>query len=224
MLPDPETFDLAELCDAADVTPRTVRYYVQQGLLPSPGTRGPGTRYDRGHLDRVLLIKRLQREHLPLAEIRRRLASLDDAAVAALLHQPSERPADSSALAYLRDVLAGHTPSAEAPIARGILPPSAPSPRRDARRPPPAMSEDADMVAELGEGAFAPQHGRVSAPVAVHEGQDRLYNDRSTWERIALAPDIELHVRRPMSRPENKLVDRLIEYARTLFSKTEERR
>lgn len=80
------------------------------------------------------------------------------------------------------------------------------------------------MVAELGEGAFAPQHGRVSAPVAVHEGQDRLYNDRSTWERIALAPDIELHVRRPMSRPENKLVDRLIEYARTLFSKTEERR
>jgi DNA-binding transcriptional MerR regulator len=37
-----DTYDLAELCDLADVTPRTVRYYVQQGLLPSPGARGPG--------------------------------------------------------------------------------------------------------------------------------------------------------------------------------------
>src|ERR671916_1871922 len=73
-----ESFDLTELSSAAGVTPRTIRYYVQQGLLPSPGTRGPGTRYERAHLDRLQLIRRLQRLHLPLAEIRRRLEALDD--------------------------------------------------------------------------------------------------------------------------------------------------
>jgi hypothetical protein len=41
---------------------------------------------------------------------------------------------------------------------------------------------------------------------------------RSTWERIELAPDVELHVRRPQSRAQNKLIDRLVQQARTLFS------
>jgi hypothetical protein len=41
--------------------------------------------------------------------------------------------------------------------------------------------------------------------------------DRSTWERIALAPDLELHVRRPLSRIQNKLLERLLELARKLF-------
>ena len=34
--------------------------------------------------------------------------------------------------------------------------------------------------------------------------------ERSQWERIDLAPDIELHVRRPLPRPTAKQVDRLI--------------
>src|SRR3712207_6888934 len=108
MLPDVESFDLNELSEAAGVTPRTVRYYVQQGLLPSPGTRGPGTRYDRVHLDRLQLIRRLQRQHLPLAEIRRRLEALDDDGVREALVTPldqSEVSPQSTALDYVRDLL-----------------------------------------------------------------------------------------------------------------------
>jgi hypothetical protein len=40
---------------------------------------------------------------------------------------------------------------------------------------------------------------------------------RSQWERIALSPDIELHVRRPLSRFANRQVDRLIAAARDLI-------
>ena len=65
-----ESYDLLELCDASDVTPRTVRCYVQQGLLPSPESRGRGAKYDGTHVKRLQLIKRLQAKHLPLAEIR----------------------------------------------------------------------------------------------------------------------------------------------------------
>lgn len=65
-----DTFRLPELADAAGVTPRTVRYYIAQGLLPSPGRLGPNTRYGREHLDRLHRIRRLQEEGLPLARIR----------------------------------------------------------------------------------------------------------------------------------------------------------
>ena len=64
---------LRELGEQAGVSPRTVRYYIALGLLPSPGRLGPSTRYGRVHLDRLRLIKRLQEERLSLAEIRQRL-------------------------------------------------------------------------------------------------------------------------------------------------------
>jgi UV DNA damage repair endonuclease len=41
---------------------------------------------------------------------------------------------------------------------------------------------------------------------------------RSTWDRIPLAPDVELHIRRPLSREQNRQVERLIEAARDLFA------
>src|SRR5918992_5075839 len=117
MLPEMDSFDLSELSAAAGVTPRTVRYYVQQGLLPSPGTRGPGTRYERAHLDRLQLIRRLQRLHLPLAEIRKRLEALDDDGVRGALAAQPEQPGGSAALDYVRDVLARQSARMAAPAA-----------------------------------------------------------------------------------------------------------
>ena len=82
---DTPTYSLAELAELGDVTIRTIRYYIGQGLLPSPIAEGPNTRYTAGHVDRLLLIRELQREHLPLAEIRSRLERLDDAQVRDLI-------------------------------------------------------------------------------------------------------------------------------------------
>ena len=73
-MPDEPTYTISELADLAGVTPRTIRYYLAQGLLPATGQSGPGTRYTTGHLARLRLIRRLQAEHQPLAEIRTRLA------------------------------------------------------------------------------------------------------------------------------------------------------
>ena len=209
-----DSYDLAELSDLADVTPRTVRYYVQQGLLPSPGARGLGARYDRGHLDRLQLIKRLQREHLPLAEIRARLAALSDAEVGALLEEPDRAGRHGSALAYVQDVLAGRPPrrAPNTPPRRSTAAPqsSAESLRCLREEPsgydPAAPADGAPMRAAPDEDAGG---------AAAHEPPGPA---RSTWERVALAPDVELHVRRPLSRAQNKLVDRLIEHARTLFT------
>ena len=179
-------FDLNDLCQTSGVTARTVRYYVQQGLLPSPGL-GTGARYSEGHLARLRLIRRLQSEHLPLAEIRRRLEALDDDAVRSLLEAPApgEGPATTSAVDYVRGVLGG---------------PPVPTPGDSSRRPPPLP-----LPAVSSPAAGTPRPGRPAVA------------DRAQWERISLAPDIELHVRRPLSREDNRRVEKLLEKARELF-------
>jgi len=73
------TYKLHELAEEAGVAPRTVRYYVQRGLLPAPDFRGKDTAYGREHLLRLQAIKRLQQAHLPLDEIQNRLANVTEA-------------------------------------------------------------------------------------------------------------------------------------------------
>jgi len=47
--------------------------------------------------------------------------------------------------------------------------------------------------------------------------QPRL-ETRSTWERIGLTNDIELHVRRPLSREQNRQLEQLLRVARDLLT------
>lgn len=68
-------FKLDELAEKAGVSPRTVRYYVQRGLLPAPEFRGPDTAYGEEHLHRLKAIRVLQERHLPLDAIEAALAS-----------------------------------------------------------------------------------------------------------------------------------------------------
>jgi DNA-binding transcriptional MerR regulator len=197
MAPPEPRYSLTELADLAGVTPRTVRYYMSQGLLPSPGASGPGAKYDDMHLGRLRLVRKLQREHLPLAEIRQRLAGLDDTAIATLAEAPAEvaDPQDS-ALDYIRRVLG---------------PPQARPNRHLAMKQQPRLAYS--LAAEPAEpGAEAP----IPNTLSIEPAPGRSF-ERSQWERIPLAPDIELHVRRPLPRPLAKQVDRLVAIARDLL-------
>ncbi len=196
---DAPRYSLTELADLAGVTPRTVRYYMSQGLLPSVGTSGPGAKYDDAHLVRLRLVRKLQREHLPLAEIRQRLAGLDDATIANLADEStaSADPQDS-ALDYIRRVLG--PPPAGLMRWPGI-----------GERPAASYSLAAEpMTAEPPPAARAP------ITLGVEPAPGRTF-ERSQWERIPLAPDIELHVRRPLPRPLAKQVDRIVSIARDLL-------
>lgn len=70
---DAESYKLDELAEQAGVSPRTVRYYVQRGLLPGPTFRGKDSAYGREHLIRLRAIKRLQEQFLPLDAIQEAL-------------------------------------------------------------------------------------------------------------------------------------------------------
>jgi DNA-binding transcriptional MerR regulator len=191
-------YSLSDLSDLASVTPRTVRYYVQQGLLRSPEVAGPNTRYDEGHFWRLRLIRQLQRDHLPLAEIRKRLSALTDAEVQGLVAGRPVPPKESAS-DYIQTVLeARGMPASVAAMAAA---------------PPPAPSQPAFSSARVAEITRATYGPPAQAPPPIATGQP----DRSQWERVALSPDVELHIRRPLSRDHNRRVDRLVSIARQLL-------
>ncbi|MEI6670165.1 MAG: MerR family transcriptional regulator [Acidobacteriota bacterium] len=65
-------FGIDELADLGGVSRRTVRYYVQEGLLPAPLGVGRGRHYDQSHLDRLLRVKAAQQAGHCLDDIRTR--------------------------------------------------------------------------------------------------------------------------------------------------------
>jgi len=239
-MPTDKTYSLQDLAKLAGVSPRTVRYYVAQGLLPSPGQVGPGTRYTDAHLNRLRLIRRLQREHLPLAEIRSQLAKLDDETIAELEAAESEDETepgpetDTNALDYVRMVLGQPTGPDTHSDAAGVLARRGPAffavpvhrsspfalramtvPAVDQSTPgaPPKPGAPAMSAPQTAETPSTSETAQRPASEATATATP----ERSQWDRVSLAPDIELHIRRPLSRLQNKRVDRLIAIARELL-------
>ena len=70
-MPDDPRYAIGDLADLGGVSRRTVRYYVQENLLPPPFGVGRGNHYGQAHLDRLLRVKALQEAGRTLDEIRR---------------------------------------------------------------------------------------------------------------------------------------------------------
>lgn len=173
--------DLKALCDETGVSPRTVYFYIQQGLLPPAEGAGRGARYTDVHRDRLRLIRQLQDQHLPLAEIRKQIDSLSERDLSRLAERGTPRTRSrTSAADYISAVLSGAGGHAPAPT----------------------------HAATLG-GSVTP-----AAPPPSHHVST---SERSQWDRVVLAPEIELHVRRPLSRVMNRKLERLLELARELM-------
>jgi len=62
-------YAIGELADAAGVSRRAVRFYVQRGLVAPPLGVGRGAHYDASHLAQLLEIRRRQEAGAPLQAI-----------------------------------------------------------------------------------------------------------------------------------------------------------
>jgi DNA-binding transcriptional MerR regulator len=181
-----------ELSALSGLPVRTIRYYLAQGLIPAAGKEGPATRYPDATLARLRLIAKLRDAHQPLAEIRKQLALLSDAEVLELTVTRDEPEPEGSALDYVRSLLGGgdQLQVFEEPAAR--------------------MTQ---TVAFLSKQL----HSDISPPAAPPGPGDKpLLGQRSAWDHVVITPDIELHLRRPLSRRDNRMVERLIAFARQL--------
>lgn len=69
-----KSFSLDELCTLAALPKRTVRYYIQLGLVERPVGEKRGAHYTSSHLDSLLRIKQLTEAGISLERVRDVLA------------------------------------------------------------------------------------------------------------------------------------------------------
>jgi len=91
MTDETATYTLTELSMLADVPQRTIRYYIQQGLVDRPEGAKRGAHYTPRHLGQLLEIRKWQRAGLSLDRIAELLGEPDDATLPPL---PRRRPGD----------------------------------------------------------------------------------------------------------------------------------
>jgi DNA-binding transcriptional MerR regulator len=71
------SFDLGELSALTGTAVRTIRFYIQEGLMPRPLGLGRGAHYGAEHLETLLAIRRWQNAGLSLERTRKLLAGAE---------------------------------------------------------------------------------------------------------------------------------------------------
>jgi DNA-binding transcriptional MerR regulator len=182
---------------------RTIRYYLSEGLLtPSDEKHGTASVFGYLQLLQLLVVKRLQAEHLPIRKIRELVEGRKAEDLERLLRGRDEGSnTRAEALNYLDSLLTGPRPLASA---------SPMSPQQHPL-PPPALrtrAMPAQMAGSIGSSSLDPQ--------------------ARTWERVQIEPGLELHIRDDYeigddSRAENRLVSSILELLRKIGSKNRKR-
>jgi len=90
------TFGLDDLAAFTGTPVRTVRFYIQEGLVPRPLGLGRGARYGPEHLEALLAIRRWQAEGRSLGAIRSLLSTKEGDRAA-----PQRRPGDIEVWSHL---------------------------------------------------------------------------------------------------------------------------
>ena len=113
---------------------RTVRYYLTEGLVsPAEEKQGTASVFGYRHLLQLLVVKKLQAEHLPIRKIRDLVDGRTERELERLLGAEGGAAAKKNeALSYLEQLLTKPTTSpqsAQPPPSRSVMSPAAPAPR-----------------------------------------------------------------------------------------------
>ncbi len=198
------SYTARELEEETGFRRRTIAYYVQVGLLPRVGRRGPKTRYPKLVRDRLLFIRRVREAEgagkVPATALRQIGAVFEGSSPELITGVADGR------IAVTADLLSARSTGADAPLRTGDVTErrespaalAAPRARRAAlsdrllvreeepRWPQEAMAapaDDPELAALLA--ALQQVAGRGDVPVGEVE----------TWSRIEIAPGVALSVR-----------------------------
>ena len=209
-----EPLSLQELADQTGVEPRTIRSYVEKGVIPGPGSLGRGARYPRETLDRLKVLQLLRDANRSL--------TLDQIRI--LLHGigPSQLRAIADGAMRIGAVIdtdaAGSSPlprTAAMDYLQSLREASSDSRSRDrlsavlmcAKAPNP--DDDRLPILEAAARALAQLAGTSSSRGTRGE----------SWYRISLTPDIELSVRGEFGTEQLAQLHRIGDSLRTLLTK-----
>lgn len=187
-----------QLADSVGVSIRTIRYYIAEGLLPPPETKGRYATFNEEYRMRLELILKLKNAFLPLKEIRDRIAGLDPQQVRDMLDRLE------TGTAIQDEQLLDLSPSQkmmvkEKPLGGALdyLATKMNAPRLEVLQP--------DQV------------GR-NVPPKTSRPQRRQAPAAENWQRIELAPGLEIHVRNAEEAVYRERIRQIVEFAQIQFS------
>ncbi len=201
---EPE-YTVSQLEELTGISRRTIHFYVKEGVIAPPDGVAGGARYGEEHLLRLKLTKELQKSHLKLSGIREAMDRLSLDQMRSMLRKAksSAKTWDNDSLErWLEERIAGiqggegvgreggpERPPAEEGSVRGddgvAREPDLPYPVApdSVGGPEPAWNQS---WLDLARGS---RHGSGAS------GGGRQAGDRHTWERVEIAPGLELLVR-----------------------------
>lgn len=206
-----ETHSLRDLSQNTEVKERTIRSYVEQGLLDGPGTRGRNARYSGDDLVRLQAIRVLREKHgWQLGEIRQWLASQSMDVVRALA-------GEGTRVRQSRDVSVPAGPAGSALEYLDSLGPSllegAVTPAVAAKPTRPATTRtDSAVPGEAQTSTAKPEStlGEITRERAAARAQPKKQRSRSTplWRRIRVNADVEIMMSDALSDKQMQLLER----------------
>ena len=203
-----EKYTLEDLEKISGMSIRTLRFYIQEGLLPGPDTRGKFARYSQKHLDSIRFIHRLKELHIPLQQIRHLLNTMSSEDIERIIQSKSE-----SNFTFSSPPLFSKDENSEVKSVK--------TERSSALD---YIRSLENLQDSLKVNDSNPRYPAPSAPSQASAPLSKVYisqpvKNGETWHRIRLAEDVELQVRQPMSRERERVVEELIEITRQLFRK-----
>ena len=190
---------ISELAALAGVSARTIRYYIQEGLLPQPEIRGKYAVFTDEYMHRLRLIKVLKDAYLPLNRIKELLTALNENELVSLLKKFEEDPI--SALGSLQAL-----PVFEQQPAN---PPSLHTTRNE---------NALNYINEVRSDRLVREKRNFTSQPDAQQQIPRFSRNavqpEEEWRHVTLLPGLELHIRQPVSARVQRLVDLLLDLAR----------
>lgn len=193
-----EEYLIHELAEMSGVSVRTIRYYIAEGLLPAPDTKGRYATFNEDYRQRLELIRRLKEAFLPLKEIRDRIIGLDPSQVQEMLSQLPAEPYENKQ--NFQFSIAEQTPE-------------------DRKQQPLSSALDyLSQVMGVGNQSRPQMRSEKFSLPRPPKPRDMATGEVETWQRIVLAPGLELNIRSTEEPFYRERIRQLIEFAKIQFS------
>ena len=186
---------IEELANQSGLPLRTLRFYIQEGILQGPDTRGKFARYSQQHLDRIELIRRLKDLRTPIQEIKHMLENISEEE----LHQ----------LLKYQDLVASQFSNLQVNQFKE---------RRISEAGKSALDYIQNIFPDIAKDASADNRMTPRSPLAqIAEGRGMKRSRQETWRRIVIADGIEINIREPRNRNEEIKIEKIVKHMQNLI-------
>ncbi len=237
-----EQYLIHEVAKKTGVSTRTIRYYISEGLLPPPTTRGRYAYYEPEYIDLIRLIRQLKDAYLPLKEIKMLINNITPDRIHELLRSSEtlrklqqevgfqaedaeEDEDEDSASGYIHNVMQRrlvqrvseevglyNRRSSEEANEDGLFL------SQQSEMPPlekPAFIRKRSQNPSPPSETGEPAPKELSAPRALTEQSKAINN---TWQRIEISDGVELNIRSDVENKSGGKLKDIITAIRQLFN------